>query len=201
MDLVKAKSRAIANAQELDKPYVIFHFENGDYGTVIQEVWENPKLIGEEDYYWDNCEEVEIIEPHPKPDERVQKLITEAISHQLITRWGWEENCPTVYFPDGKKWLLGNLEEFRFCLESLIKGAELTIDKYMKCEVFLASEEFGTELFDYSNLSEAKAGFERLKESCLKGTAEDSFKRKLTLALSPKDASSELFSQEINPNE
>jgi hypothetical protein len=49
--------------------------------------------------------------------------------------------------------------------------------------VILTSEEFGEEEFDYDTLKEARAGFERLKQSCQAESDKDGIERRLVLAL------------------
>jgi hypothetical protein len=50
-------------------------------------------------------------------------------------------------------------------------------------QVILTSEEFGSEEFDYDTLKEARAGFNRLKQSCQEETDKDGIERRLVLAL------------------
>ena len=50
-------------------------------------------------------------------------------------------------------------------------------------QIIMYSDEFGFEDFDYDTLKEARAGFNRLKESCQKGTDEDQIERRLWLAV------------------
>jgi len=49
--------------------------------------------------------------------------------------------------------------------------------------VILSSDEFGEEEFDFDTLEEARAGFERLKQSCQIEAEKDSIERRLILAL------------------
>ena len=50
-------------------------------------------------------------------------------------------------------------------------------------KVIMLSDEFGLEEFDYETQQEARAGFERLKESCQATAAKDGIERRLILAL------------------
>jgi hypothetical protein len=50
-------------------------------------------------------------------------------------------------------------------------------------QVILTSDEFGSEEFEYDTVKEARAGFERLKESCQEETDKDGIERRLILAL------------------
>jgi hypothetical protein len=50
-------------------------------------------------------------------------------------------------------------------------------------QVILTSEEFGSEEFEYDTMKQARAGFERMKESCQAETDNDGIERRLILAL------------------
>ncbi len=62
MDYHTAKQVAILLVKETSKSYVVFQYSNGDFGYTNKEFWKNPEIYGESESYFDDTEEIEIIE-------------------------------------------------------------------------------------------------------------------------------------------